>query len=386
LKGFAQDPCTDAAGITAMRTEFNRLYELKGLENRKSAIAVGKQFLEKYGTCEAGKDLSDYLKTNLSKIQENYDKAIAADLKEKLYKRFDASVRASNFDETFASGKEILAQEPDNLDVIIILATIGYNESYKKNFRYNAESTSFAKQAISMIAAGKSTPTFGNFSQFRLKNKENALGLLNYYIGYMQFYGDKNRKESLQYFYAATQHQSEARTEPVLYDSIGLYFIGESDTLQDEIAALRKARLDTDPDDVKKKKDDEMDAKAAMAYGLLERVLDTYSRAYSSVDDGDKNKPYKARLYGTLQKAYVARFGKSDGLDAWMAASAAKPMPDPASPVAPVIDTPPSAPGTDPAAATKPTVTTVKPTGTKPVKPPAKPVKVKKPVTKKKKS
>ena len=72
--GLAQDPCTDAAGQTAMQDEYDKLWAgrdgqdpAKAVENRKQAIQLsGKAFLDKYGACASAELRATWLKTDLS--------------------------------------------------------------------------------------------------------------------------------------------------------------------------------------------------------------------------------------------------------------------------------------------------------------------------------
>ena len=79
--GWAQDPCTDAAGQTAMQDEYDKLWAgrndpdpAKAVENRKQAINSGKAFLDKYGACASAELRATWLKTNLPKQEETVKK------------------------------------------------------------------------------------------------------------------------------------------------------------------------------------------------------------------------------------------------------------------------------------------------------------------------
>src|SRR6188768_4232542 len=71
---FAQDPCADADGQTKLGDEFRAAYPNKDIPGRQKAIELGKQFQEKYGACPNAKELSDYLKTALPKMEANLSK------------------------------------------------------------------------------------------------------------------------------------------------------------------------------------------------------------------------------------------------------------------------------------------------------------------------
>jgi hypothetical protein len=94
----------------------------------------------------------------------------------------------------------------------------------------------------------------------------------------------------------------------------------------------------TATDEEKAKKDADIKAKIAMLNGTAERALDAYGRAYSLAKANPKTKPYADTLYKRLQTIYDIRFNKSTGLDEYIASTTAKPMPDPATAIAPVTD------------------------------------------------
>ncbi|MEO6656139.1 MAG: hypothetical protein ABIO36_08655 [Pyrinomonadaceae bacterium] len=393
VAGLAQDPCTDADGITALGDKFRAQYALKGLPDRRIAIDTGKQFLEKYGACEATKELSDYLKIQLPKMEEKYKIAFNQAATDARYTRFNASVKASNFDETYASGKDILANEPDQLDVVISLGSIGYDESYKGNFKYNEDTLKFAKMAIASLEAGKMPKTYGLF-QWSYKSKENALGWLNYTIGYIYQVAQKDKKQALPYLYKATQAMSDTKTNPIPYELIGGYYFDELNKITMEIKVLADDQKTTDTEEVAKAKVDAIKAKVALANGTAERAIDAFSRAYTLGASTAAAKPYKDKMYKNLQDGYKLRFAKTEGLDAWIADTVKKPMPNPLTPVTPIFDPEPvtattavpvTMPATTPPATVKPApAPTIK---TSPATKPATPVKpqaiVKKPVKKK---
>lgn len=399
VSGFGQNPCEDTAGMAALDAKFRENYGKKEIALRKTAVDAGKQYIDKYGACPDSKDFVDYLKNYLPGMETK----IAADekqiAKEALYNRFNNSVKTSTFDETYASGKEILAKEPEQLDVIISLGSIGYDESYKANFKYNDETLRFAKQAIAALEGGKTSSTYGLY-QWSYKNKDNALGWLNYTIGYIYQVAQKNKKEALPYLYKATQANSETKKNPIPYELIGGYYFDELNKITAEITEAAKGQNPTDTEEVAKQKVDAIKAKVALANGTAERAIDAFARAYTLAAPTAAAKPYKDKMYKNLQDAYKLRFAKADGLDSWIAGSVAKPMPSPLTAVTPIFDPEPvtttTTTSTTPAPASP--STTAKPAGTTTVKPaapgvkPATPVngkakpqaKVKKPVAKRK--
>lgn len=338
---LAQDPCADSAGQTALDAKFRENYD-KDLAKRKIAVQAGKEFLEKYGTCAPAQEFSDYLKTAVPQIEEGIKKEEALNAAKALYGRFDKAVVAKNWDEAFASVREIAAQYPDNsLDQIITVASIGYDQAYAKNNKYNDETLRLAKQAISMIESGKTSKRYGLFGTWEYKTKENALGWMNLTVGYITYYANKNKKDALPYLYKASQATSDTKSNPLVFEAIGGFYFDEVSKLAEEVKTMIADQKDTDPDDVKAKKEADIKAKIALLNGYAERAIDAYARAHKVTKDTPAEvKAYKDGLYKTIQSLYNVRFAKTDGVDAFIASLVSRPMPDPTSTVAPIIEEP----------------------------------------------
>lgn len=337
LSGFAQDACGDAEGQLALREKFTAEFAKKDIAGRKSAIDTGKQFLEKYGACESAADMAVYLKTNLPIMEKNYTKMVEDAAKVALYARFNKAVETKNWDEVYASGKEILAKEPDQLDVMITLGSIGYDELFegRTDFKYNEDTLRFARQAIAAIESGKTSETYGLY-RWAFKDKNAALAELNLTIGYITQIAKKNMKEALPYLYKVTQSSTAAAKNPIPYDLIGRYYFAELNLLVDKIKAAEATQNPEDSVEVAQKKVDDIKALVAMANGTAERAMDAFSRAFTNADP--KAVDYKKQMKSNVEAAYKLRFGKTDGVDSWIAAVASKPFPNPTSPITPISD------------------------------------------------
>ena len=385
VAGFAQDPCTDADGQAKLSDSFRELYPKTSIDDKKATIAAGKQFLEKYGACESAKEFSDYLKTAVPTLE----KALAARIERErfaaLTKKFDDGLKSSNWADVYDAGKQILSEKPDDLrEVELVLGSIGLDETAKtpRVTKWNDDTLKFAKQSIADLEGGKTFKTFGVL-QFKYKNKDDALGWMNYTIGYIYFYDKNDKKQALSYLYKATQLNSDTKNTPQVYQAIGVNYFDDARKLAGEADALVKAQSDTDTPEVAKTKADAIKAKVAMFNGTAEAAIDAYARAYHLAKaDPRTPKAYTDSLLKNMQDIYNVRFSKPDGFDTFIAAIDKKPLPNPLMPVAPISDpepivtpadatkTTPSTPGTTPA---KPGTTPVKPgtTTTTTVKPPA---------------
>jgi hypothetical protein len=404
---FAQDGAAEKAAL--YKTYIDN-YDKPELAKKEAAIQAAKQYIEKYGANEADKEQVDYFKTAIPDLEKgiaeikaaavNAEKAKAT---QALFTRFDKGVKGMNGKadsvETYAAGKEIVAGDPNFLDVIIVLGSVGFDQAVLPTpvDTYNNDTIQYAKMAIQKLEANTPSKT-GNYGvlQYAYKNKDypdgksNALGWMNYNIGYITYYrqGKDNpakKKEALPYLYKATQYTSFNQKNPFLYQTIGAWYLDEAIKIDKD----RKAKITAAGD----KDTDETLAMLAMQKGYADRAIDSYARAYKfAKDDKNSKKEYTDNLYARLKELYVFRYdGKTEGIDEFVASVQSKPLPDPSAAITPVKDettTPPATTSTTTSPATttpatpatpapaKPTPAATKPTpatSTKPATTPTKP-------------
>jgi hypothetical protein len=354
VTSFAQDACADTDGQNAANDNIQTLFKDKTIAGKKAYVAAGKSFLEKYGACESAKDLAEYLKPRIPKIEDDIKKMEEAAVKDALVKRFNAGLTSKNWDEVYASGKEILQKYPDEFrTVVLVLGSIGLDETAKspRVTKYNEDTLRFAKQAIADLEAGKEFKTFG-VNPFTYKNKEDALGWMNYTIGYIYFFDKKDKKQGLSNLYKATQLPSDTKNNPIVYESIGAFYFDEVRKLATEVTTLEKKQDPNATPEAAKALVDEIKAKVALVNGTAEAAIDAYARAHVLAKADPKTpKAYTDGLLKTMQDLYNVRFGKMDGFDTFIANTVKKPLPNPLNPVTPIADPEPvvtttSGPGT----------------------------------------
>ena len=394
-------PCEDAAGQAAAGDNITALFKDKTLAGKKTYVEAGKTFLVKYGSCESAKETADYFKTNLPKFEDSIRKIEADKLKADLILRFNKGLETKNWEDVYSAGKEILGKYPDEFrDVELALGSIGYDESFKKNFKYNDDTLKYAQMSISELESGKTfSANFGIPKDFVYKSKDNALGWMNLIIGYITSVAQKNKPASLPYLFKATQSTSttadSTAKNPIPYELIGTYYFEELDKLTTEIKAMAADQKDADTPEIAKQKVDAIKAKVALSNGMAERAMDAFSRAYTFAKTTPEAKLYKDSMKKNVDAAYNLRFAKKEGVDAWIVATLKKPLINPTTPVTPISDTEPVAPTTTTTTTTppvKPGPSATKPPAPPPTKPAVAPTatktkpqaKVKKPVAKKK--
>lgn len=367
MSGFAQDVCAETDAANALRATYEANY--KGtIDKRKEAVEAAKQYVMKYGSCPDFKPFTDYLNKYLPGIESGIQAEIAKNAKDALTSRFNAGLRAKNWNEVYASGKEILVKYPDEFrDAVLVLGSIGLEETAKPTpvTTWNDDTLRYAKMAIADLEAGKTFKTYGlsikDGVNFQYKNKDDALGWMNYTIGYILFFDKKDKKQGLSYLYKATQMNSDTKTNPVVYGAIGSYYFDEVRRLATEVKTLEAKQDPNATPEAAKALVDEIKAKVAMVNGTAEAAIDAYARARDlAMKSTVVTKEYKDSLGKILTDLYKVRFGKMDGFDAFIASTIRKPMPNPLNPITPISDPEPApvtttTTSTTPAAGNKPT-------------------------------
>lgn len=345
---FAQDVCAEIEAKQALYKKFTDNYA-GTLDQKKSAVEAGDQYIGKYGACADDKAIVDYLNTHLPTMKTFIKTQEGNIAKGALYKSFDTAVDASNVPNVFSTGKAILAKEPEFLDVTLALANSGFDQIEKNPTvtTYNEDVLNYSRTGLQQIEAGKKSQTEGyGAKQYSYKTdkypdgKNNALGALNYNIGYIMYYrqGKDNpakKKEALPYFYKSTQYNSFAKNFPLVYQTIGAWYLDEAIRIDGERQKLIIAADNKDTPETL--------AMLGMQKGYADRAIDAYARAYSLAKADPKNKPYADTLYAKLKELYNFRYnGKTEGIDQFVATVMSKPMPAPTTEVTPVTEAVPA--------------------------------------------
>ena len=346
----------DQAEKEALYAKYTENY--KGtIAERKVAVEAAKEYIQKFNS-EIDKPITDYLKGAIPQLEKGIKdeeeairvrEAAAAD-REKIisrYKAFDAALRGEKWDDVYSVGREILAKEPNKLDVILVLGSIGLDESYKTpaNKKFNNDTINYARIAIDKIEAGEKTTEFGAL-RYAYKNKENALGWMNWTIGnLMYFQMDGKEQEALPYLYKASQFNSDVQKLPDIYRAIGRFYLNKvAEQEKIRLAKLTEAENVDTPETL---------ALLAQNRGYAARAIDAYSRAYKFAKDNTKTpKPYTDNLFSKLQDLYKFRYDedamKTDAkINSDVALIMNKPMPSPNTPVEPIEVVKPDAENTE---------------------------------------
>lgn len=371
---FAQDACADVDANQALYKKYTDNYA-GTIPQVKTAIAAAKEYIQKYEACKDAKtnaplyaEQVNYLKGALTEREEFVKKAEDAEKDKAMYDRFNAATKAKNVAEILASGKEVIAKYPNadsSLDVSIVMASAAFDELIAKPTAttYNADLITYAKKAIEMIEAGKTSKTYGA-GAYQLQTKAKALGVLNYSIGSAMLSDPTKKKDAAVYFYKSSQNDSVFKNNPLLYRAIGSNYL-------DEFLALDKKRKEIIVRNENKDNEESL-AMEAMQKGYADRAIEAYARAYKIAKADPKQKATADAVSTTLKDLYAFRFnGKPlENVDTYVTTVANKTLADPTTTVTPVKEEAPATTPPTPGATTPPATTPAATTPAKPVSSP----------------
>lgn len=367
----------------------------------RAGIKSGEEFLAKCATPDQ-QVVVDYLKKDIP-----IKTALANEIEVTDCFNNSLKVRASyNADEAFRCGKAFIAIKPElAFDIGIALVMVGFENSLKTPpvDKYNVETINLAKKILSEVE-GMTAANFGAWSWSTAvldaqkkpdvaKSKPNTVGWMNYVIGSIMYFNQKSEKDALPYLYKASLADSTVKSFPIIYQTIGSYYLKEIIRIDKERLAAIAANNNED--------NEQTLAMLATEKGLADRGIVAYSKAHKFAKAEKTPRPdYIKSLYEKIEGLYDVRFNKKDGVDVYVSTMVNQPLHDPATPVTPIVEAPtptttpsttgtttpttgtttkPVNPTTKPTPTTTPTPVTTKPSTTTPVKPTTTPTK---PVTK----
>ncbi len=298
---FAQAPdCTDE-GKAAMYTEFTA--------NRTSDSAKAYEAAKKYLGCSQAEDqYTAYLKkwVGLYEKEARKSKMLALLYVDKKY------------EEALALGKQILADEPENVRVII---DEGYGSylaaaSLKKD-SFNTDALTYARKAIQLIESGKAPAKWDPF-----KGKDDTLAYLYDVIGRLEL--KDNPSGALTSFLKKAQFDTELKKDPWTYYFIaGAYESGPYTKLSADYKACCEG------------KDESPQSKLLLENinQVVDRMVDAYARAVAAAGSEPKYEAKKKEWMDDLTTWYKFRKGSDAGLPELIASVLSKPLPPAPTPV-----------------------------------------------------
>jgi hypothetical protein len=239
-------------------------------------------------------------------------------------KQFDDAMKNKDYAGQMKYGKEVLANDPDNVDVNAILGIVGLSQGTLLN-----ESVPYARKAIQLIESGKPVKAYSH---------DQALAYLNWTIGRSQL--TTAPAEALKSLLVAAKLDSEVKKLPQLYlDINGAYELGPRKTLSEEYKAKQGAGGTETP---------ESKLVLENLNQVFDRQIDALARAAATATDAAKKK----EAMDDLTALY--KFRNKNATDAnvteLVAGVMSKPIPDLPTPITSLPATPGATPAATPSA------------------------------------
>ena len=219
-------------------------------------------------------------------------------------KQFEDDVKNKNYVGQIKHGKEILAQDPDNPAVTIIMGVAGL---YDPNVL--VDSAEAAKKAISLIEAGKPFAP--------IATKDQALGYLNWVVAKSMAKSDPNN--AITHFIKAARYEGDPKKNPLLYNELAAAY-GEG-----PVAKLAE--------DYKKFIGQPESTESKLVKANLNQAIDRQIDAFARAAALSTNAADKAAIMEVLSGLYKDRNGNDAGLNDLVARVLSTPVPDVPTPI-----------------------------------------------------
>ncbi|HXQ74340.1 MAG TPA: hypothetical protein VN844_27795 [Pyrinomonadaceae bacterium] len=214
------------------------------------------------------------------------------------------------YPEAYALGREILAKEPENLNVLVHLGANGYVVAPLKNAQLNTESLAYAQKALALLESGKNLDDWAP-----LAGRDAALAYLNFTIGSLTL--EKDPSAALKNLLKAAQYETPLKKSPFTYAYIA--------------AAYETGPYAKQSEDYKKYsgQDETPESKLALANinQIVERMIDGYARAVSLAGSDSQFAQQKTVWLEVLTNWYKYLHKSDTGLTEYIAGVVAKPLP-----------------------------------------------------------
>lgn len=331
----AQGECSAEAKL-AIYNEFRTIFKTE----QDKAYVLAKKYLA-CPTAAGEESIAAYLR----------DKFVAPIDKARRPAQVNALVyRQKDYPKAFELGRQILAEDPENLRVLIDLGYAGYPLLLAKNETFSAEALGYVRKAIQGIESGKAPESWDPY-----RSKEDTLTYLYNALGQLTLKTDP--AGALKHLVRAAQFESDLKKDPWTYFFIAAAY---------EVGPY--ARLSADYKTKFEGKDESPESKLALENinQVVDRMVDAYARAVALSGSNAQFAAKKTEWMENLTTWYKYRHNNSDaGLTEMIAGITSKPLPLEPTPIttlptsAPAGTTPSSGTGAgNGAAAAKPATTT----------------------------
>jgi len=289
----------------------------KFTENREPFPAVAyqaaKDYMVKYG--KEDDQYTRYLRDWIKAYEEDERSRRLAAEKADREQQLLGSFTQKDYAKAYGMAKQVLADNPENVKVLIALGYEGVGASTEaRNENFNNEAGGYAQKAIQLIESGKSPDTWAPF-----KNKEDVLASLYYAEG---FYALKTKPEAAVVdFIKAAQIDSDRKSAPSTFYYLALAYQGGAYKRLSDDYSKRFSNQAESPE-----------SKAALENinKVLDKLIDAYARAVALAQKDPKQATAMVQWRARLSDFYKFRHDNSDaGLNEFISGVLATPLPQP---------------------------------------------------------
>jgi hypothetical protein len=284
----------------------------KFLDNRKGEQKIAYDNAKLYLKCST--DPAEQITSYLQKWVDQYEKLMGT---QQVAQQFEEAYKQKKYADQIRLGPQVLAADPDNSAVQIIMGLAGLGDP-----SLISQSAEAAKKAITMVEGGKPFAP--------LASKDQALAYLNYVVAKSII---KNAPaDAIPYLLKTVRYDSDLKKNPQVYAELaGAYGEGPIAKLSEEY----KAKYTTESPE----------SKLALANinQMIDRQIDALARAAALSADAANKKAVMDVLTGL----YTDRNKSAAGLNEMIASILTKPVPDIPTPLTSLpTPAPSSTPGT----------------------------------------
>jgi len=223
-----------------------------------------------------------------------------------------------NYPAAYALGKELLAQDPENLKYLIDLGANGYLAAGPKNPSLTPDALTYAKKAIQLLESGKTVDSWQPLS-----GKDEALAYLHYTVGYLTLETDP--AGALTHLIKAANAETPLKKSALTYGYIaGAYESGPYAKQSEAYKACCAGKEETP------------DSKLMLANinQVVDRMVDAYARAVALAGSDSAVAKLKTAWNESLTSYYKFRHNDSPaGLDQMVAGILSTPLPPEPTPI-----------------------------------------------------
>jgi tetratricopeptide (TPR) repeat protein len=221
-----------------------------------------------------------------------------------------------NYAAAYALAKQVIADDPENLKVLVALGYGGYLATTNaKNETFNVDSVRYAQRAIQMLDSGKA-PDAG-WEPF--KNRDDTLASLHYAIGVIELKPQPD--EAITRFIKVIQIDSDLKKTASPY-----YFLA----VAYEQGPYKRLSADYSKRFANQAETPESKAALETLNKVMDRIIDAYARAVALAGNDPQQQAKKAEWAKRLTDLYKFRHENSDaGLNEFIAGVLATPLPQP---------------------------------------------------------